>query len=87
MIFLQRHDNRLEFNASFSLRTQLAQHLINMRNDCRRRYRSAPSNAEPPYPLAITTIISYNDHLYCRAATPPSTMTEEANHGQISQSW
>ena len=36
--------------------------------------------------LAITPTIRYHGHLYCRAATPPSTMTEEANHGQISQS-
>ena len=49
-----------------------------------RRHR-ALSNAEPPYSIAITPTISYNDirdQWHARRAT----MTEEANYGQISQS-
>ena len=45
----------------------------------------ALSNAEPPYSIAITPTISYNDirdQWHARRAT----MTEEANYGQISQS-
>ena len=46
---------------------------------------SSPRQRRALSTLAIVTIIRYNGHLYCRATALPDAMTEEANHGQISQ--